>query len=261
MPRGRAIDEQGRDALLDSGVLDRIATRCGPRCGTPMRCARGAAAGRLFHIGGSRRPRRCSTSSRSARRRACSTSARASAARAVVGRRHGCRGHRRGPDAGVRRQRADADARPASRACRFVSGSAHGLPCEDASVDVATMFHVGMNIADKPRSSARRRVLAPGGRSRSTTSCARPGRAAVSAALGGARDLVPGYARRLLGRGRVRQASSSRARAPPGGRGSRRSRPERRPRPARRWPTRFANSLVGAEGGHDRPVVMFLRRD
>ncbi len=47
----------------------------------------------------------------------------------------------------------------------FDTGSATDLPLEDASVDLATMFHVGMNIADKPalfREVAR--VLAPGGR-------------------------------------------------------------------------------------------------
>lgn len=47
----------------------------------------------------------------------------------------------------------------------FRTGSALALPVEDASADLATMIHVGMNIADKAalmREVAR--VLAPGGR-------------------------------------------------------------------------------------------------
>jgi ubiquinone/menaquinone biosynthesis C-methylase UbiE len=47
----------------------------------------------------------------------------------------------------------------------FVQGSATALPFADASFDVATMLHVGMNVADKPalfREAAR--VLKPGGR-------------------------------------------------------------------------------------------------
>ena len=46
---------------------------------------------------------------------------------------------------------------------RFVAGSALDLPFEDASFDAATLMHVGMNIADKPRLFAEaRRVLRPG---------------------------------------------------------------------------------------------------
>ena len=46
---------------------------------------------------------------------------------------------------------------------RFVAGSALDLPFEDASFDAATLIHVGMNIADKPRLFAEaRRVLRPG---------------------------------------------------------------------------------------------------
>jgi ubiquinone/menaquinone biosynthesis C-methylase UbiE len=47
---------------------------------------------------------------------------------------------------------------------RFVEGSALDLPFEDASFDAATLIHVGMNIADKPRLFAEaRRALVPGG--------------------------------------------------------------------------------------------------
>lgn len=35
--------------------------------------------------------------------------------------------------------------------CRFQIGSALDMPVEDSSVDLATMFHVGMNIADKTK--------------------------------------------------------------------------------------------------------------
>jgi SAM-dependent methyltransferase len=48
---------------------------------------------------------------------------------------------------------------------RFVEGSALALPFEDGRFDLATMNHVGMNIADKARVFAEaRRVLRPGGR-------------------------------------------------------------------------------------------------
>ena len=47
---------------------------------------------------------------------------------------------------------------------RFVEGSALALPFEPASFDLATMFHVGMNIEDKPTLFREvRRVLRPGG--------------------------------------------------------------------------------------------------
>ena len=47
---------------------------------------------------------------------------------------------------------------------RFVEGSALDLPFEDASFDAATLFHVGMNIADKARLFAEaRRALRQGG--------------------------------------------------------------------------------------------------
>ncbi len=46
----------------------------------------------------------------------------------------------------------------------FVVGSALNLPFADASFDLATLLHVGMNIADKPRLFAEvARVLGPGG--------------------------------------------------------------------------------------------------
>ena len=46
----------------------------------------------------------------------------------------------------------------------FVVGSALDLPFTDGAFDVATLLHVGMNIADKPRLFAEvARVLAPGG--------------------------------------------------------------------------------------------------
>jgi SAM-dependent methyltransferase len=46
----------------------------------------------------------------------------------------------------------------------FVVGSALDLPFPDASFDLATLIHVGMNIPDKPRLFAEvARVLAPGG--------------------------------------------------------------------------------------------------
>ena len=48
---------------------------------------------------------------------------------------------------------------------RFLAGSALNLPVADTSFDLATMFHVGMNITDKPalfREAAR--VLTPGGK-------------------------------------------------------------------------------------------------
>lgn len=46
----------------------------------------------------------------------------------------------------------------------FTTGSALDLPVADASVDLALMFHVGMNIEDKTRLFAEAaRVLAPGG--------------------------------------------------------------------------------------------------
>ena len=46
----------------------------------------------------------------------------------------------------------------------FKTASATDLPFEDASFDLATMFHVGMNIADKKALFANvARVLAPGG--------------------------------------------------------------------------------------------------
>ena len=48
---------------------------------------------------------------------------------------------------------------------RFVQGSALALPFEAGSFDLATMNHVGMNIADKATLFAEvRRVLRPGGR-------------------------------------------------------------------------------------------------
>jgi len=48
---------------------------------------------------------------------------------------------------------------------RFVEGSALELPFEDGRFDLATMNHVGMNIADKATVFAEvRRVLRPGGR-------------------------------------------------------------------------------------------------
>jgi ubiquinone/menaquinone biosynthesis C-methylase UbiE len=48
---------------------------------------------------------------------------------------------------------------------RFVAGSALAMPFRDAAFDAATLIHVGMNIADKPRLFAEiRRVLRPGGR-------------------------------------------------------------------------------------------------
>ena len=48
---------------------------------------------------------------------------------------------------------------------RFVQGSALALPFADESFDLATMNHVGMNIADKPALfAAVRRALRPGGR-------------------------------------------------------------------------------------------------
>ena len=46
----------------------------------------------------------------------------------------------------------------------FVVGSALDLPFEDASFDLATLLHVGMNLPDKPRLFAEvARVLVPGG--------------------------------------------------------------------------------------------------
>lgn len=48
---------------------------------------------------------------------------------------------------------------------RFVTGSALAMPFPDGAFDLATMFHVGMNIADKPALFAEvARVLQPGGR-------------------------------------------------------------------------------------------------
>ena len=48
---------------------------------------------------------------------------------------------------------------------RFVTGSALAMPFPDDAFDLATMFHVGMNIADKPALFAEvARVLRPGGR-------------------------------------------------------------------------------------------------
>ena len=48
---------------------------------------------------------------------------------------------------------------------RFVEGSALALPFEAGRFDLATMNHVGMNLADKPTVFAEvRRVLRPGGR-------------------------------------------------------------------------------------------------
>ena len=47
----------------------------------------------------------------------------------------------------------------------FTAGSAMEMPFEDASFDLATMMHVGMNIADKPALFAEvARKLRPGGR-------------------------------------------------------------------------------------------------
>lgn len=51
-----------------------------------------------------------------------------------------------------------------SERTEFLCASALDLPLADASVDVATMFHVGMNIPDKDRLMTEvARVLAPGG--------------------------------------------------------------------------------------------------
>lgn len=48
---------------------------------------------------------------------------------------------------------------------RFVTGSALAMPFPDDAFDLATMFHVGMNIADKPALFAEvARTLRPGGR-------------------------------------------------------------------------------------------------
>ncbi|GMG84414.1 class I SAM-dependent methyltransferase [Paralimibaculum aggregatum] len=50
-------------------------------------------------------------------------------------------------------------------ACRFAVGSARALPAADASHDLALLFHVGMNVPDKPGLFAEAaRVLRPGGR-------------------------------------------------------------------------------------------------
>lgn len=47
----------------------------------------------------------------------------------------------------------------------FLQGSGLDLPVDDASMDLALLFHVGMNIEDKTRLFAEAaRVLAPGGR-------------------------------------------------------------------------------------------------
>ena len=47
----------------------------------------------------------------------------------------------------------------------FLTGSAYDLPVEDASADLVTMLHVGMNLDDKPQLFREvARVLAPGGR-------------------------------------------------------------------------------------------------
>ncbi|MEO1275499.1 MAG: class I SAM-dependent methyltransferase, partial [Pseudomonadota bacterium] len=47
----------------------------------------------------------------------------------------------------------------------FLAGSVTDLPVEDGAFDLATMFHVGMNIADKPRLFFEAsRALRPGGR-------------------------------------------------------------------------------------------------
>ncbi len=47
---------------------------------------------------------------------------------------------------------------------RFVVGSALDLPFEDASFDIASLIHVGMNLPDKPRLFSQvARVLAPQG--------------------------------------------------------------------------------------------------
>lgn len=47
----------------------------------------------------------------------------------------------------------------------FIAGSALAMPFDDAVFDAATLIHVGMNIAEKPRLFAEvRRVLRPGGR-------------------------------------------------------------------------------------------------
>ena len=46
----------------------------------------------------------------------------------------------------------------------YITGSALDMPLADGAADLATMFHVGMNIADKPRLFYEAmRVLAPGG--------------------------------------------------------------------------------------------------
>jgi ubiquinone/menaquinone biosynthesis C-methylase UbiE len=60
---------------------------------------------------------------------------------------------------------ADLSRRAGVEGVSFVEGSATSLPFEDASFDLATMLHVGMNVSDKPalfREAAR--VLRPGGR-------------------------------------------------------------------------------------------------
>jgi MPBQ/MSBQ methyltransferase len=59
----------------------------------------------------------------------------------------------------------DLSRRAGVRGVSFVQGSGTSLPFEDGSFDLATMLHVGMNVADKPalfREVAR--VLKPGGR-------------------------------------------------------------------------------------------------
>lgn len=49
--------------------------------------------------------------------------------------------------------------------CSCLVGTALGMPVSDASFDLATMFHVGMNIDDKPALFAEvARCLKPGGR-------------------------------------------------------------------------------------------------
>ena len=53
---------------------------------------------------------------------------------------------------------------------RFVTGSALAMPFQDDAFDLATMFHVGMNIADKPALFAEvRGCCAPAAASSSTT--------------------------------------------------------------------------------------------
>ena len=144
-----------------------------------------------------------------------------------------------------------------------MQGSATDLPFEDASFDVATMLHVGMNVSDKPRLFREAaRVLKPGGRfavydvmrfgpgelpfpmpwavDPGTSFLATPDDYSAAAEAAGFVELA--REDRREGAAEAVKVQMAAAAGTP-------------------METRFANAIVALKAGTIAPVVMILRRD